>query len=750
MHYRLATLGAMLAMSMACASWAAENVMTVADLARYARIGDQDRFIAPPVFPHESSVATFSPDGEYVAVLIRSGDPDELGNEGRLLVYRSGTLLRDAAPVEVAHFSSKTNAAPIGKVRWLDDSRTLVFAATDTEESAVYRVNVESRDLLKLTRETSQLMDYDVTASGDHLVVRTQTRALLPAQNPECQRRGCLVRGNSLYMAEWDYLAWKTDLVLYDLAANERKVIDIDFEDRYPDLDVCTRQILGGLSPDGRYAMVECHLLPGHWPQWWAEYTFDADFQSAVQRGDVALNALHLMLIDFETGEARRLSSAPWMAFQPPPVWIDGGRRFIAVNAVEPLADTSGAVREARAATPGIFIVDPESGEMERIASVNEKIWWTHPAPNVRWEQRSQTLTVGDTTYQRRARKWVKGKAVTSVRELPPAAVISPDGTVALSIEQGLNDRPRLVASSMRTGRKKELLDPNPWLAKRRLGRVEAVTWKARDGRDWRGAIYYPPDYTPGRRYPLLIQTHGFLDKTFDPYGVTSNFVAQPVAAHDIIVLQVAESLKGIMGSPEEWPAVQAGYEAAIDHMDSKGLIDRSRVGMTGWSRTGPHVSYTLTFSSYPIAAAAFTSTGLETFWFYLNMGPGNASDSMHSDFGAAPFGDGLDVWRKLSPGFNMDRVKTPTFMWEEGTISGLWDWYSGLRRFKVPVEYWYLPDGEHETYKIGEQMQMGQLLVDWFRFWLKDEEDAAAEKVHQYQRWRKMRSQWQDGAARQ
>lgn len=78
--------------------------------------------------------------------------------------------------------------------------------------------------------------------------------------------------------------------------------------------------------------------------------------------------------------------------------------------------------------------------------------------------------------------------------------------------------------------------------------------------------------------------------------------------------------------------------------------------------------------------------------------------------------------------------------MWSNGNIAGLWDWYVGLRRLGKPVENWFLPDGVHDVFKIGERINTTQLLVDWFRFWLKDEEDPDAEKIDRYSRWRRFR----------
>jgi len=71
----------------------------------------------------------------------------------------------------------------------------------------------------------------------------------------------------------------------------------------------------------------------------------------------------------------------------------------------------------------------------------------------------------------------------------------------------------------------------------------------------------------------------------------------------------------------------------------------------------------------------------------------------------------------------------------------GLWDWYSGMKHFNVPVEMWVLKNGAHEVRDIDQQIQTNQLFVDWFRFWLQGEEDPASAKTEQYVRWRNMKT---------
>ena len=58
------------------------------------------------------------------------------------------------------------------------------------------------------------------------------------------------------------------------------------------------------------------------------------------------------------------------------------------------------------------------------------------------------------------------------------------------------------------------------------------------------------------------------------------------------MVLQLNEALASVVGTPREWPIAQRTYESAIDYLAARELIDRTKVGIVGWSRTGTQVGY--------------------------------------------------------------------------------------------------------------------------------------------------------------
>src|SRR5207302_10679041 len=114
----------------------------------------------------------------------------------------------------------------------------------------------------------------------------------------------------------------------------------------------------------------------------------------------------------------------------------------------------------------------------------------------------------------------------------------------------------------------------------------------------------------------------------------------------------------------------------------------------------------------------------------------------METVVGAAPFGSGLAVWLRNSPGFLLDKVQTPIQLQANAPASLFeqWEWFAGLKRLNKPVDLLYLPDGAHILMKPLERMVSEEQTVDWFCFWLKGEEDPNPVKSRQYARWRALR----------
>jgi hypothetical protein len=214
------------------------------------------------------------------------------------------------------------------------------------------------------------------------------------------------------------------------------------------------------------------------------------------------------------------------------------------------------------------------------------------------------------------------------------------------------------------------------------------------------------------------------------------------LAAKEIIVLQVGYSTKHddpqYDNTPLEAPREMAAYEGAVDYLERRGLIDCNRVGIIGFSRTVYKVAYTLTQSRYQFAAATLAD-GIDGGYFeYLLFHVQN--DPLLN--GGPPFGQTLSLWLKNAPEFSMDKVHPPIRLEAYGPASALgkWNWFSGLLLMGKPVDFIYLPRGTHLLTKPAERLISQQGNVDWFCFWLKDEEDEDLSKRDLYSRWQLLR----------
>ncbi len=208
------------------------------------------------------------------------------------------------------------------------------------------------------------------------------------------------------------------------------------------------------------------------------------------------------------------------------------------------------------------------------------------------------------------------------------------------------------------------------------------------------------------------------------------------------MVLQVGEHCPVV--TDQEGPCAVSGYESGAYQLVSEGLVDPTKIGIIGFSRSCFYVMETLAFGSIRLKAASVTDGVMEDYFQYIqSAAPGDrVAPEANAMIGAAPFGEGLQLWLKRSPGFNLDRVTAPLLVVGEGPQSLLFNWgpYAGLRYLNKPVDLIMLNTGEHVLTNPAVRLASQGGSVDWFRFWLKGEEDPDPAKAEQYARWRELK----------
>jgi dipeptidyl aminopeptidase/acylaminoacyl peptidase len=296
---------------------------------------------------------------------------------------------------------------------------------------------------------------------------------------------------------------------------------------------------------------------------------------------------------------------------------------------------------------------------------------------------------------------------------------------LTVTIRQSLNTSPALWAKDTVTRRSGQLWDPNPQLLRMQLGEATEYHWKDANGLEWTGGLIKPVGYTVGKRYPLVIQTHGFYNGIFK--GVTDGayttaMAARPLASAGIMVLQIPDNSGREFATAAEAQRHVEGFRSAIEQLASEGLIDPKRVGIIGFSRTGWYVESALIEYPTLFAAATIADSVDESYMqYHLFFDVPSFTAEFEKINRARPFGDGLKKWLESAPGFHLDKIETPLRIEAIGQRSLLREWeiYSSLKLQGKPVNLIYIPEGQHVLQRPLDRMASQQGNVDWFQYWL-------------------------------
>ena len=712
--------------------------MTVADIVKITTFSSQPEPIDVP-----------SPDGGLHAVVVQRGDVERNTNVYSLLVFRTDALFGQAAPDTVLTLASSSNRPAISHVKWLSDNHTLAFLGERPGESPqVYTVDVRTRQLPPRTHHATEITGYDIASSGDVIVYAAKPLLDTSSYAP-MREHGFAVRSSmsvvDVLQGTWagavsNFLSNRPPQVLIAHAGG-REPIAARVPGPY--FRWCNSGSFS-VAPGGRVALLRCWRE--RTPESWQAYK-EPDVASLLAAGVVVPE---VAILDLDRGTVEPLLDAPVgdATFQ----WSPTGESVVFANAFLPLGGVDSAERRTRAARLGIAEVDVRTRRLTVVAhrdSLDVVAWdaATDIVDFVPGAEGRGRPTAPRVRYHKTARGWVEVRGGSAASQ------------PVLVVEEGLNAPPQLIAVDRSANRRAVLLDPNPQLARLRLGHEDIVRWRTRSGRERVGGLYLPPDFVSGHRYPLVIQTHGFDSTAFRPDGTfpTAN-AAQPMAAQGMLVLQIGAWLDPTIRrdwlTAREASDVMEEIEGAIDHLDSLGFVDRTRVGLIGFSRTCFYVLYTLTHSHHPIAAAAVTDgVDFSYLQYMLIFNPALRSSPLADESsainGGPPIGANLDTWRERAPGFNLDRVTAPLRLEAIGLPSVLSEWepYAGLLVQHKPVELFVIPDGTHILVKPWDRMASSQANADWFRFWLKGEEDSDSAKAPQYARWRELRKLQQQTA---
>jgi dipeptidyl aminopeptidase/acylaminoacyl peptidase len=652
-----------------------------------------------------------SPDGNRFLFVVRKGDLASNLNDYSLLLFALEGGRRWKAPETLVRMSSSSNRPAIQQVSWVDDRTAAFLGEQPGGSQQLYSYDLTTRVLQKRTHHSTNLLSYAVSEAGRLFFVAepelprasTENRAYDAIHVTDQQLPDLLTGSKSLLVNDELYVA-ESD------GSGERRVW-------IHDKIVASAELFA--SPDGRHLLIPAmtkEVRPG-----WASCG-EEDAKGARLTGD----AKHFLLVDANDLTTEPLFDAPTRSWFPKALWERDGRSVVIVGACthSQTLDT---------APPKEFVVEVSLSDRRPVPIVqgSMKLLKWSPARNsivlnYRAPSGESDRTLETVQFSKTRHGWKQNK-------------YRPSEEWSFELEEAANTPPELVAhygSRVRT----VVYQLNPRLAGINLARVEEIHFRTSDGRQVSGALYVPPTHVAGSRMPLVIQTHGLNPERFWPDGpYSSAFAAQPLAGRGIFVAQLEGDPK--LGTYNDRSAAgeTAEFEGAIDDLDSRGLIDRQRVGIIGFSWTTYAVKYALTHSKYRFAAATLADGNDMGYFAYItSLNMSDVRRGYEAANRGAPFGAGLQTWLDRAPAFRLQQVTTPVRIEAYSPFSLLWnwEWFVGLDRLTKPVDMLYMPGAAHVLERPWDRAASQGGNVDWFDFWLNGHEDPKKTKLEQYAQW--------------
>jgi dipeptidyl aminopeptidase/acylaminoacyl peptidase len=289
-----------------------------------------------------------------------------------------------------------------------------------------------------------------------------------------------------------------------------------------------------------------------------------------------------------------------------------------------------------------------------------------------------------------------------------------------------------------------QITDLNPQYKNKAIAKTEVIRWKGANDEEVEGLLYYPTNYEPGKKYPLLTAPHGGpagadMDAWSESWAYANNLLTQRGAfilkpnyhGSSNYGLKWVESICCGKYYELEVPDIEKG----VDLLIAKGLVDPERIGTMGWSNGSILSTQLLVTNPSRYKVAAVGAGDVEWISDWGNVAFGQSFDAYY--FGKSPLEDPA-LYIKKSPVFQLDKVKAPVLIFhgtEDTNVptSQSWTYYRALYHLNKTVRFVLFPGEPHGLGKLTHQLRKLNEELAWFDRYLfkteKPENEAFSEE---------------------
>jgi dipeptidyl aminopeptidase/acylaminoacyl peptidase len=263
------------------------------------------------------------------------------------------------------------------------------------------------------------------------------------------------------------------------------------------------------------------------------------------------------------------------------------------------------------------------------------------------------------------------------------------------------------------------------------LTEPETIRYKSFDGRQIEAWVQRPPDFQPGKKYPLILDIHG---GPHAAYGFTFDHEFQWMAAKGYIVLY--PNPRGSTSYGQDFGnSIQYAYPgddfkdlmAGVDDLIARGWVDPEKLGVTGGSGGGVLTNWTIGHTTrFKAAVSQRSIADWRDFWY-------TADFTLFTTFWfrGAPWEQEAD-FKQRSPITYVDKITTPLMLIEGESDFRTPPGAGGEQMFRA-LKYQHktavmvrFPGETHELSRSGKpvhRVERLQHIVAWFDKYLEGQE---------------------------
>ncbi len=313
--------------------------------------------------------------------------------------------------------------------------------------------------------------------------------------------------------------------------------------------------------------------------------------------------------------------------------------------------------------------------------------------------------------------------ALTTGDQAVQSYTATTDGTKAAVLLSSATNIGDISLIDVQSGQPTQLTHSNGKLfSQLNLTQPEAIWYKSFDGKRIHAFVQKPPDFSNGKKYPLILNIHG---GPHAAYGYTFDHEIQWMAAKGYVVLypnpRGSTSYGQDFGNIIQYRYPGDDYKdlmAGVDELIRLGWVDPDRMGVTGGSGGGLLTNWVVTQTDRFHAAASQRSIAdWRDFWYTADF-----SLFTPSWFRGAPWKEEAD-FKARSPITYIERVHTPLMLIEGEAdyrtppSSGGEQMFRALKYLRRPTVMVRFPGESHELSRSGtprHRVERLQHIVGW------------------------------------